>query len=142
MSRPSFDTVWMGVAGLIAMRATCDRAHVGVVITLNDRVVSTGYNGSPPGEAHCDDEGHLMEDGHCVRTIHAEDNAIRHRGERHLHGATCYTTHSPCVDCAKLLIEHKIARVVVGRPYGSTYQEARENMLAAGILVEEWDGPR
>ena len=66
----------MAIAREVATRSTCDRKHVGAVIVRDKLILTTGYNGSVRGLAHCDDEGHLIEDGHCVRTIHAEANAI------------------------------------------------------------------
>jgi dCMP deaminase len=81
--------------------------------------LTTGFNGSPTGQAHCDEIGHLMVDGHCVRTIHAETNAIIQAA---LHGvstrdAICYVTHLPCINCTKALINAGIARIVYGEAY-------------------------
>lgn len=135
--RPSFDETYMMIASVVAERATCDRAHVGCVITIDDRIVATGYNGSPPGYAHCDDEGHLLEGNHCVRTLHAEANAIANAAIRNLRGATAYLTHSPCLKCANLLVAEGFGRVVVGKRYGATYHQAKEALLAAGVEVDE-----
>lgn len=66
----------MGITTQVAARSTCDRAQVGAVIVKDRRILTTGYNGAPAGLPHCDDIGHLMVDGHCVRTLHAEQNAI------------------------------------------------------------------
>src|SRR5690606_2744344 len=74
--RVGWDEYFMGIARQVASRSTCDRKHVGAVIVRDRMILATGYNGSIRGIAHCDDEGHLMEDGHCVRTVHAEANAI------------------------------------------------------------------
>lgn len=100
--RKSWSEYFMDLAILVAERSTCDRAHVGCVITKNNRIISTGYNGSPHGMPHCDDYGHLMIGGHCVRTVHAEANAIIHAKED-LSGAIVYITHQPCVNCSNLL---------------------------------------
>ena len=70
--RASWDEYFMRIAEEVASRATCDRKHVGAVIVRDKSILATGYNGSIRGLPHCDEEGHLMEDGHCVRTIHAE----------------------------------------------------------------------
>ncbi len=117
--RPDWDSYFMKIAYAVSERSTCDRAFVGCVLVLEKRILTTGFNGSPAGLAHCDDEGHLMVDGHCVRTIHAETNAIIQAA---LHGvstrgATCYVTHFPCINCAKALINAGIIRLVYSVAY-------------------------
>lgn len=117
--RPSWDEYFINIASAVAERSTCDRAHVGAVLVKDKRILTTGFNGSPSGLAHCDIEGHLMVDGHCVRTIHAETNAIIQAA---LHGvstkeASCYVTHFPCVICTKILINAGITRVVFLNDY-------------------------
>ena len=96
--RASWDDYFMNIAREVATRATCDRKHVGAVIARDKSILATGYNGSIRGLAHCDDEGHLMEDGHCVRTVHAEANAIVQaaRNGMRIDAATIYVTASPC----------------------------------------------
>jgi deoxycytidylate deaminase len=74
--RPDWDSYFMKIAYAVSERSTCDRALVGCVLVLEKRILTTGFNGSPAGQEHCDEAGHLMVDGHCVRTIHAETNAI------------------------------------------------------------------
>src|SRR5438445_8407612 len=74
--RPDWDEYFMGFARAASRRATCDRKHVGAVIVVERQVVATGYNGSVRGMPHCDEVGHDMEAGHCVRTIHTDMNAI------------------------------------------------------------------
>ena len=74
--RPSWDDYFIKISLAVAERSTCDRAHVGAVMVIDKRILTTGFNGSPSGQGHCDNEGHLLVDGHCVRTIHAETNAI------------------------------------------------------------------
>src|SRR3989344_8437429 len=74
--RPSWDEYFLEIAKVVANRSTCNRAHVGAVITNNKVILSTGYNGAPRGLPHCDDVNHEIVDGHCIRTIHAEANAI------------------------------------------------------------------
>ena len=103
----------MEAAELVASRSTCDRLHVGAVITKEKNIIATGYNGSPSGMPHCDDVGHEMEGGHCVRTIHAEQNALI-QAAKHGHstkGTSLYITHSPCYTCAKLIITAGIQNV-------------------------------
>jgi dCMP deaminase len=109
----------MNIAFTVAERSTCDRAHVGAVIVQDRRMLTTGYNGAPAGLPHCDDVGHLIVDGHCVRTLHAEQNAIIQAA---LHGvgiadATIYVTHQPCLVCAKMIINAGIKRVVYAGNY-------------------------
>jgi dCMP deaminase len=117
--RPDWDTYFMKIAHDVAARSTCDRADVGTVLVREKRILTTGFNGSPAGLPHCDEIGHLIVDGHCVRTIHAEANAIIQAA---LHGvsskgATCYVTHFPCLSCAKMLINAGIIRIVYDNEY-------------------------
>lgn len=117
--RPDWDTYFLRIAQVVGERSTCDRAHVGCVLVVDKRILTTGYNGSPAGQEHCDDIGHLLVDGHCVRTIHAETNAIIQAA---LHGvstkgATCYVTHYPCLNCTKALINAGITRLVYATAY-------------------------
>jgi len=117
--RPDWDSYFMKIAWAVSERSTCDRAMVGCVLVRDKRILTTGFNGSPAGQEHCDEIGHLMVDGHCVRTIHAETNAIIQAA---LHGvstrdATCYVTHLPCINCTKALINAGIARIVYGKAY-------------------------
>jgi dCMP deaminase len=117
----------MTIARAVAARSTCDRAFVGAVFVRDKRILTTGFNGSPSGQEHCDEAGHLMVDGHCVRTIHAEANAIIQAA---LHGvsskdATCYVTHFPCLSCTKMLINSGIVRIVYDVQY-----RVDENSLA------------
>ncbi|MBD3251484.1 dCMP deaminase [Candidatus Uhrbacteria bacterium] len=147
MQRPSWDDYFMSMARLIATRATCDRAYVGALIVKDKRIISTGYNGAPPGLDHCHDAGHLMEEGHCIRTLHAEENAILQvavTGGSSTQGATLYTTHSPCYHCAKKIIMAGIQRVVVGVHYPNTLP-INDAFKDAGVEIEfyernkEWD---
>lgn len=103
--RPDWDTYFLDLAKSVATRATCLRKQVGCVIVRDRRVLTTGYNGSAPGDAHCLDVGCEMVNGHCARTIHAEANAIA-QAARHgvgLVGATAYVTLQPCSACNKIL---------------------------------------
>ncbi len=114
VTRESWDDYFLRIAEVVASRSTCPRQHVGCVIVGGRRILSTGYNGSVPGEEHCDDAGCEMEHGHCVRTIHAELNAILHAAGTGvtIGGATAYITHEPCPRCRKHLIAAGIARIV------------------------------
>lgn len=125
----------MEIARTVASRATCPRAHVGAVVVFERRILTTGYNGSPPSTSHCTDMGCLMVDGHCLRATHAEANAIvqgAHHGVRLNHG-TLYTTHRPCAGCTKLLITAGIERVVYEHHY---LDPVAETLFAeAGTIV-------
>ncbi|MBA2706286.1 MAG: dCMP deaminase family protein [Gemmatimonadaceae bacterium] len=113
----------MDIAKAVSTRATCDRKHVGAVIVAGNRILCTGYNGSIPGAPHCDDVGHMMEDGHCVRTVHAESNAIN-QAARHgvrIDGATIYTTASPCWPCFQKIVSAGLRTIV----FGELYRDAR-----------------
>ena len=109
----------MNIASEVATRATCDRKHVGAVIVRGRSILATGYNGSVRGLGHCDDDGHLMEDGHCVRTVHAEANAIVQaaRNGTGIEGAGIYVTASPCWGCFQLIANAGIERIVFGEFY-------------------------
>jgi len=109
----------MGFARAAAARATCDRKLVGAVIVVDRQVAATGYNGSVEGLPHCDDAGHDMVDGHCVRTIHAEMNALAQAARRgtRVEGAWIYMTASPCWACFRVLVNAGIKRFVFGEAY-------------------------
>jgi dCMP deaminase len=113
----------MEIARVVATRATCDRKHVGAVIARDRVILSTGYNGSPRHMPHCDDVGHEMVEGHCVRTVHGEANAIAQAAKNgtSVDGATVYTTASPCYDCFKLIVNAGIIRIVYSEYYESRY---------------------
>lgn len=121
--RASWDEYFMQIALVVSTRATCDRRSVGAVIVRDKNILSTGYNGSIRGLPHCGDAGHLMEDGHCVRTVHAEANAIAQaaRNGVRIAGGTVYVTASPCWPCFKLIANAGIVRVV----YGEFYRDER-----------------
>lgn len=138
MARPKWDVYFVRLAYLAATRASCDRKHVGAVIVSPDhRVVATGYNGAPAGMESCDEVGHQLVEGHCVRTLHAESNAIDYAG-RSAQGCTLYVTVTPCWDCAKRIINAGILRVVYDEHYNSRYgksQDVPDFLRAAGIEV-------
>jgi dCMP deaminase len=133
LARPSWDDYFMGITVQVARRSTCDRARVGAIIVKDRRILTTGYNGSPAGLPHCDEIGHLMVNGHCVRTLHAEQNAIIQAA---LHGvgvagSTMYVTHQPCLTCAKMIINAGIRRVVYAGHYPD--QDAQDFLLQADV---------
>ncbi len=140
MARPSFDEYFMQIAEVVSSRSTCTRKKVGAVITKERRIVSTGYNGAPHGLPHCSEVGCQMANNHCVRTTHAEQNAVIQCA---LHGvssnnATVYSTASPCLICAKILVNAGIKRVVFKEKYGE--KEALELFNAAGVEVDYVEG--
>lgn len=150
--RLPWDAFFMLHAHLSATRSTCDRGPelyfdpgrrgVGAVFVRRNRLVASGYNGSPPGEAHCSDVGHLMIDGHCHRTLHAEENALIQcalDGVSTL-GTTVYTTASPCWDCAKRLIRAGVRRVCFGARYQSRHDlsETAFGLLTRAGVAHEW----
>jgi dCMP deaminase len=117
--RDSWDEYFMNIARQVATRATCDRKHVGAVLVRDKTILSTGYNGSIRGLPHCDEAGHMMENGHCVATVHAEANAIIQaaRNGVRIDGATIYTTASPCWPCFKLIANSGCVKIVFGEFY-------------------------
>jgi dCMP deaminase len=136
--RPDWDSYFMKIAYAISERSTCDRALVGCVLVTDKRILTSGFNGSPSGLEHCDEIGHLMVDGHCVRTIHAETNAIIQAA---LHGvstrgATCYVTHFPCINCTKALINAGISRIVYSVSY-RTDENAMAFLKTADIEIAQ-----
>lgn len=139
IKRPEWDDYFMAIAKIIATRGTCDRARVGAVLVKNKRIISTGYNGAPPGAPHCDGpEGHLMEEGHCIRTLHAEENTILQAavtGGVSTIGATLYTTHSPCYHCAKKIAMAGITHVVAGKQFANTLP-INDLFTQAGITIQ------
>lgn len=124
----------MDIARVVATRATCDRKHVGAVLVRGRTILSTGYNGSIRGMPHCSEVGHMMEDGHCVATLHAEANAILQaacNGTR-IEGCDIYTTASPCWPCFKLIGNAGMKRVV----FGEFYRDERIFEVAKTLGIE------
>jgi dCMP deaminase len=124
---------FMNIAEQVATRSTCDRKHVGAVIVRDRTILSTGYNGSVRGGVHCDDAGHDMENGHCVRTVHAEANAVAQAAKNGvaIDRALIYVTASPCLTCFKLLANSGIRKIF----YKEFYRDERITLYAteAGI---------
>ncbi|MBU0528174.1 cytidine/deoxycytidylate deaminase family protein [bacterium] len=133
-NRVSWENYFMNIAREVATRATCDRKMIGAVIVRGKTILSTGYNGSLRGLPHCDEVGHEMENGHCVRTVHAEANAIV-QAARHgirLEGAEIYITASPCYNCFKLIINAGITKIY----YGEFYRDERITKHAKELDIE------
>jgi len=144
--RPSWDEYFMEVCEAISKRATCDRGRSGCVIAKDRQILVTGYVGAPAGLPHCDDEGHqfkkiLHESGkettHCVRTVHAEQNAICQAAKRgiSINGATLYCRMTPCRTCAMLIINCGIKRVVCQRRYQDS-EDSLGMFEKAGVTIE------
>lgn len=144
--RPSWDDYFMSIMEVVGTRATCDRGRSGAVIVKDKHILTTGYVGAPPGIAHCDDVGHEMhkvtnedktESNHCIRTTHAEQNAII-QGARYgvnLTGSTIYCKMTPCYVCAKLIITAGIVRVVAQKDYHAAGR-SKEIFKEAGVELE------
>ena len=124
----------MSIAQVVATRSTCPRKYVGSVIVRNRTILSTGYNGSIRGMPHCSDVGHMMEDGHCVATIHAEANAIIQaaRNGVTIEGSSIYVTASPCWNCFKQIANAGIRRIC----FGEFYRDERIFDLAKALGIE------
>ena len=154
--RPSWDDYFIKLVDEVAQRAACDRGKSGCIIVKDKRILCSGYVGSPPGFPHCDEVGHdlrkvLDPDGtvkqHCVRTIHAEQNAICQASKYGiaLNGTTLYCTMEPCRVCAMLIISVGVKRVVTKKKYHAA-QDTRDLFKKAGIelvvmedKIEEYD---
>jgi len=137
----SWDEYFMNIARTVATRATCNRKLVGAVLVRDRIILATGYNGSIRGLPHCDEEGHLMEEGHCIRTVHAEANAIVQaaRSGVGIEGSDAYVTASPCWGCFRLLANVGVKRIV----FGEFYRDARAFEVASrlGIALVDMSAP-
>lgn len=144
--RPSWDEYFLDLADAVSKRATCDRGRSGCVIVHDKRILVTGYVGSPAGFPHCDEVGHeikktIHEDGsvseHCVRTVHAEQNAICQAAKLgvSIDSSTVYCRMTPCRTCAMLLINCGIKRVYCERKYQSG-EESEKMFKKVGIKIE------
>ena len=149
MSRPNWDTYFLKMAMLISERSTCTRHHVGAVLVRDRRVLSTGYNGAARGLKDCLELGCLRDEQgidsgtrhEVCRAIHAEQNAIIQAGQHgvSIAGATMYCTHSPCLICAKMIVNAQIVRVVSFTPYADT--NTPELFREAGTACEVLEQP-
>lgn len=115
--RKDWDSYFLDIAFIVASRSTCPRRSVGAVIVKDRRIKGTGYNGSAAELPHCTDEGCLIVNDHCVRTIHAEVNALLECSPEERSGATIYITDRPCAECSKLIISSGIRKVMFARDY-------------------------
>ena len=133
--RVSWKDYFMNIAREVATRSTCDRKHVGAVVVRDKTILSTGYNGSIKGLPHCDEVGCEMVDGHCVRTTHAEANAIVQAAKNgiQINQSEIYVTASPCYDCFKLIANAGIKIIY----YDEFYRDKRiiEKSKELGITL-------
>ncbi len=137
--RVSWEKYFMNIAKEVASRSTCDRKNVGAVIARDKTILSTGYNGSIRGLPHCDEAGHEMVDGHCVRTTHAEANAIAQAAKNgvRVDEAEIFITASPCYNCFKLIANAGIKTIY----YDEFYRDERilKHSQEAGIKLVHLD---
>lgn len=128
----------MAQSHLLALRSTCSRLMVGATIVREKRIIAGGYNGAISGGVHCIDEGCYVIDNHCVRTIHAEVNALLQCAKFGVptEGAEIYVTHFPCLNCCKSLIQAGIKRVYFAEDY-KNHPYAVELFEQAGVVVEQ-----
>jgi len=134
--RSSPDIYFLRIAAVVATRATCPRRAVGAVIVKDSHILATGYNGAPRGLTHCTESGCEIVGGHCVRAAHSEANALI-SAARHgtcIDKASMFVTTQPCLQCAKLIVNAGITRVVFGSQYGE--EQGLVLLAAAGVLVE------
>lgn len=134
--RPSWDNYFAQAALHAATRSTCPRAQVGCVMVHDNLALVTGFNGAPRGMDHCTDVGCLIENNHCIRSLHAEQNAIIQAARTgvSLVGATAFVTHHPCALCANMLINVGVVRVVYLNMYPPA--DGGEFLRQAGVIVE------
>jgi len=148
--RPSWDEYFMEIARAVAKRATCDRGRSGCVIAKDKQILVAGYVGAPSGLPHCDEIGHQIkimrhengkETRHCVRTTHAEQNAIVQAAKNgvSINGSTLYCKMTPCRVCAKMIISSGIQHVVCHTRYHAG-EESEEMFARVGISLRFLDG--
>lgn len=141
-NRIPWDQYYMAQSLLLSTRSTCERLAVGATVVRDRRVISGGYNGSVSGDVHCSEVGCYVVDGHCVRTVHAEVNAIIQCAKfgAPTEGADIYVTHFPCLQCTKTIIQAGISNMYYLHDYRSS-EYARELMAHSGIRMIQVDMP-
>jgi dCMP deaminase len=132
LERPSWDAYFMQIAHLVATRATCPRRSVGALIVKDRHILATGYNGATSGLPHCPEDGGIndwpkgcLRAGHCIRSLHAEQNALLQAAKFGIScdGATMYVTCQPCNACAKMVINGGISRVIYEGDYPDDFSK-------------------
>lgn len=138
MERISWDQYFMAQSHLLALRSTCTRLTVGATIVRDKRIIAGGYNGSIAGGDHCVDKGCYVIDHHCVRTIHAEMNALLQCAKFGVptEKAEIYVTHFPCLQCTKAIIQSGIKTVYYAKDY-KNHPYAVELFEQANVKVEQ-----
>ncbi len=138
VERISWHQYFMAQSHLLALRSTCQRLMVGATIVRDKRIIAGGYNGSVSGGVHCIDDGCYVIDGHCVRTIHAEMNAILQCAKfgASTEGAEIYVTHFPCLNCCKAIIQSGIKTVYYATDY-KNHPYAVDLFKESGVHVEK-----
>ncbi|MFD1850218.1 ComE operon protein 2 [Oceanobacillus bengalensis] len=138
MERISWDQYFMAQSHLLALRSTCTRLMVGATIVRDKRIIAGGYNGSVSGSVHCVDEGCNVIDGHCVRTVHAEANALLQCAKFGVptDNADLYVTHYPCLQCCKQIIQSGITTVYYAEDYHN-HEYAIQLFAEAGIETKK-----
>ena len=148
MERPAFDDIYMELAVNLAKRSHCIKRHVGAVLTKDTRIISIGYNGPPSGTNNCDEEwpetGCARDSkGSCSLALHAEQNAILYaiKNGSKLDGATLYTTLSPCISCARIILSSGIKEVYFQKSYaaykGIPSDEGVDFLRRFGVVVNQ-----
>ncbi|MBJ8028203.1 ComE operon protein 2 [Bacillus cereus group sp. N21] len=137
MERISWDQYFMTQSHLLSLRSTCTRLAVGATIVRDKRIIAGGYNGSITGGVHCIDDGCYIIDNHCVRTIHAEMNALLQCAKfgAKTEGAEIYVTHFPCLQCCKAIIQSGITAVYYAQNY-KNHPYAVELFEQANVTVK------
>ncbi|WP_040980280.1 ComE operon protein 2 [Oceanobacillus jeddahense] len=138
MERIAWDQYFMAQSHLLALRSTCTRLMVGATIVRDKRIIAGGYNGSVSGDVHCIDEGCYVIDGHCVRTVHAEANALLQCAKFGVptDGADVYVTHFPCLQCTKQLIQSGIKNLFYAEDY-KNHPYAVQLFEEAGVKTQK-----
>ena len=150
MPRPSWDEYFIEIAKLVSKRSTCIRRKVGALLVKDKRILVTGYNGAPPGCAHCEEVGCLREElkvpsgqrHELCRAIHAEQNAIIQAAVFgvNIQGATLYSTTQPCVLCTKMAIGARLKKIVVTEGYPD--ELSLKMLKEAGIEIKQMEGKK
>lgn len=140
--RIEWDQYFISQSLLMSMRSSCTRLAVGATIVRDKRVISSGYNGSVSGDAHCVDVGCKVVEGHCVRTVHAEVNALLQCAKFGVstEGADIYVTHFPCLNCTKTIIQAGIKDIYYLEDYRNS-DYAQELLKHAGVNVNKVELP-
>ncbi|GAO99561.1 deoxycytidylate deaminase [Fructobacillus ficulneus] len=118
-TRISWDQYFIAQAAILSTRSTCTRRHVGAIVVKDHRIIASGYNGAVSGTAHCTEVGDYLVDGHCIRAVHAEQNALMQAASMGIAvaGAEVYVTDVPCIQCTKLLLQAGISQINFMRDY-------------------------